>query len=31
VHDYVTVDLFRDVQFVNREEEVMFGGDIQKV
>jgi hypothetical protein len=31
VHDYVSVDLFRYVQFINREEEVMFGGDIQKV
>ena len=31
VHDYVSVDLFRYVQFINREEEVMFGSDIQKV
>jgi hypothetical protein len=31
VHDYVTVDIFRYVQFINREEEVMFGSDIQKV
>jgi hypothetical protein len=29
VHDYVSVDLFRYVQFINREEEVMFGSDIQ--
>jgi hypothetical protein len=31
VHDFVSVDLFRYVQFINREEEVMFGSDIQKV
>jgi tetrahydromethanopterin S-methyltransferase subunit F len=31
VLDYVSVDLFRYVQFINREEEVMFGIDIQKV
>jgi ethanolamine utilization protein EutP (predicted NTPase) len=31
VHDYVSVDLFRYVQFINREEEVMYGSDIQKV
>jgi hypothetical protein len=31
VHDYVSADLFRYVQFINREEEVMFGSDIQKV
>ena len=31
VHDYVSVDLFRYVQFINREEEVMFRSDIQKV
>jgi hypothetical protein len=31
VHDYVTVDIFRYVQFINREEEVMFGSDTQKV
>jgi hypothetical protein len=31
VHDYVYVDLFRYVQFINREEEVMYGIDIQKV
>jgi hypothetical protein len=32
VHDYISVDLFRYVQFMNREEEeVMFGIDIQKV
>jgi hypothetical protein len=31
VHDYVSLDLFRYVQFINREEEVMFGSDIQKV
>jgi hypothetical protein len=32
VHDdYATVDLFRYVQFISREEEVMFGSDIQKV
>jgi hypothetical protein len=31
VLDYVSVDLFRYVQIINREEEVMFGIDIQKV
>ena len=31
MHDYVSVDLFRYVQFINREEEVMYGSDIQKV
>jgi hypothetical protein len=31
VHDYVAVDLFRYVQFINREEDVMFGSGIQKV
>ena len=31
VHDYVAVDLFRYVQFINREEDVMFGSSIQKV
>ncbi len=31
VHDYVAVDLFRYVQFINREEDVMFGSGIQKI
>jgi hypothetical protein len=31
VQEYVSVDLFRYVQFINREEEIMFGSDIQKV
>jgi hypothetical protein len=31
VQDYVSVDLFRYVQFINREEEIMFGSGIQKV
>jgi hypothetical protein len=31
VHDYVAGDLFRYVQFINREEDVMFGSGIQKV
>jgi hypothetical protein len=31
VHDYVSVDLFRYVHFINREEDVMFGSGIQKV
>jgi hypothetical protein len=31
VHDYISVDLIRYFQFINREKEVMFGSDIQKV
>jgi hypothetical protein len=31
VQDYVSVDLFRYVQFINREEDVMFGSGIQKI
>jgi hypothetical protein len=31
VQEYVSVDLFRYVQFINREEEIMFESDIQKV
>jgi hypothetical protein len=31
VLDYVSTDLFRYVQFIIREEEVMFGIDIQRV
>ncbi len=31
VKDYVLVDLFRYVQFINREEDVMFGSGIQKI
>jgi hypothetical protein len=31
VHDYVATDLFRYVQFINRDEDVMFGSSIQKV
>ena len=31
VHDYVASDLFKYVQFINRDEDVMFGSDIQKV
>jgi hypothetical protein len=31
VHDYVSFDLFRYVQFINREDEIVIGSDIQKV
>jgi hypothetical protein len=31
VHDYVSNTVFKYVQFINREEEVMYGSDIQKV
>jgi hypothetical protein len=31
VHEYVSVDLFKYVQFINREEDVMFGSSIQKI
>ena len=31
VQDYVSVDLFRYVQFINREEDVMFGSGIQRI
>jgi hypothetical protein len=31
VHKYVLVDLFRYVEFINREEDVMFGSGIQKI
>ena len=31
VHDYVSSTLFRYVQFINREEVVMYGSGIQKV
>jgi hypothetical protein len=31
VHGYVSVDLFRYVQFINRVKEVMFRSDIQRV
>jgi hypothetical protein len=31
VQNYVSVDLFRYVQFINRDEDVMFGSGIQKV
>jgi len=31
VHDYTANTLFKYVQFINREEEIMFGGNIQKV
>jgi hypothetical protein len=29
IHEYVSVDLFKYVQFINREEDVMFGSGIQ--
>jgi hypothetical protein len=31
VHDYVANKLFRYVQFINREEAVMYGSGIQKI
>jgi hypothetical protein len=31
VHDYVAAKLFRYVQFINREEVVMYGSGIQKI
>jgi hypothetical protein len=31
VHDYASNTLFNYVQFINREEEIMYGSDIQKV
>ena len=31
VQDYVGTDLFRYVQFINKDEDVMFGSAIQKV
>ena len=31
MQDYVSVDLCRYVQFINRDEYVMFGSDVQKV
>ena len=31
VHDYAANTLFKYVQFINREEEIMFGSNIQKV
>jgi hypothetical protein len=31
VHDYVAVYLFRYVQFINQDEDIMLGSGIQKV
>jgi hypothetical protein len=31
VRQYVSVDLFKYVQFVNRDEDIQYGSDIQKI